>query len=190
MNRRAVESYWLHPLDIVRALLRGEGPDYDRIARIRQVPPGTGLAVCVGCGIGFEPFILQSMGYKTVALDANRNTVHVAQHLWPGPVYLWKDVMEWSPEGRPQVVLCSQAIEHFDDMDAALAHMATWHAGAYYIELPIGMDKNPFHKHHILTVAAGAELLGRHFGSVKELRASDSEATWLCTCPILEADDE
>jgi len=190
MSRGPVESYWLHPLDVVKAVVAGEGQDFDRVARVLQVPRGTGTAVSVGCGIGFEAFLLMARGYKTIALDANWSTVHVAQYLWPGPTYVWKDVTEWSPEGRPQVVLCSQALEHFDDMDAALAQMASWAAGAYYIEMPIGMDKNPFHRHHILTVADGQALVDRHFAGAEVLRSSETEATWLCTGPILEADDE
>lgn len=127
----------IKPLDMKEIAIIDAFPVYDRIKTVLDI----------GCGEGKMDYHLAEMGYRVYAVDVKKYdtwadseiiTFHVA------------DIFDLSsmPITEPDIVICSQVLEHLNGYGMALVNMMALAKVRIVITVPYrGSFKSPDHRH-------------------------------------------
>jgi SAM-dependent methyltransferase len=129
------------------------------------------LKHCVGrrvldacCGIGYGSDLLAQVALEVLGVDRSPDAITAAQRYSRDNVAFRECRIE-DLSVRPlfDTVVCFEALEHLDDMDAGLAKLLslTMPYGTLLVSLPVHAGENPWHHARDYSVAQWDEFMGK-----------------------------
>lgn len=147
------------------------------------------LVLDAGCGTGYGARLLATVAKQVVAVDVSAEAVAAARDQWHAPNMRWYEcaIENLSAQDPFETVVCLEALEHLDDMEAGLAKLLELLApqGTLVLSVPVQQGANPWHHGRDWTISEWDEfLLGRGLQTVCFYQPRGGAADEMSNCHI------